>query len=1683
MKFRRIISGVIAGMISVTCMGLVTVSASDADAEKSPVVQVTFDEGGDAYSLYGAAVLADGRDGKALSLDGSSGTYAEIGSIADDLAAVSGDFTISVWVNPDTITTWSRIYDFGNGSSGTYVFLTPSNGSVPRLAVTTSGNTAEQQVDSAETLTTGTWHNVTITRAEDVSTFYIDGIPTGTSTALKYNFSDIGKMQNYYLGKSQFDADPYFDGMIDDLLVYDYALSESGVQELAAEAYENIRKSIILQNNCFVVNTNFYNGGAEDFNSGEAEDFNSGEAEEIFAYNDIAGSGLYITDKAIENDRVKYTVHNIKSNENDFYYLTAYVAQYDSGGKLIKVNMFRHSEYDWPSEQLDECNAELTFQRESKTASVKLFVWNGMEPVSETVPEKKPVTVKAAIENDTAAEGAVTASVYTVNADGEETKVSEGEKITLKSLESRDVIMEVQPEDIPDDASKLLVKVQTNDDVYDAATLYVGIYGPKAAPADSNTTTEGAHDPSIAQFPNDPNYYVYSSHHLIFKSKDLINWTKYDFTSIDAKDISPKTYAFISSNYSNTTMNGTYWAPDVIYKEGDDHPYWMYISVSCGLGGRNSAISLMKSTSPLFWADSGADIVDAGIVFATKEQSGYKTNAIDANIYTDTDGKQYFIWGSFWQGIQAAKLMDNGFVEGIDYSSDASILSSCKNFGTSVYAQKSGVEGPEGAWMINHGDYRYMFTSYGWLGSNYNTRTARSAVSSPFSEAINEDNSGTSAMLTDDDGVAVGNEYASGSTKSSSGYKLIGSYRLGDGSYTIEGNDSDGYYIPRSGTDAHIYYGPGHNSAITAADGETFYVSHTRKDATEIAATLQVRKMLWTADGWPVVSPVTYAGEKEQPLPEEMLTGTYDLASVGHTKMNGSTVKARNFDLPVVSSKVTLNADGTIDGGLGSWTFDGDHTITLTFAADGDESKDEFYKDGDVMTMYALYGYDKDEKRAVIALTGTDQNHVTQFASKPVVNSFKTPAKSIETEPVSIEKSAGGNPELGFDADGNILYAGDPAATVIGDTVYLIAGHDTATNESYVMPEWVLYTSKNLTDWEYKGPVMQASDISWRNDSTSAWASQMTEYNGKYYLYFCTWDKTSSGKQSIGVAVADKPEGPYKDALGKPLISGSFTEPETNSHDDIDPTVLIDVDENGVEHRYLAWGNTRYYVCELNEDMISVKDIDGDGQIIMHKDVAERKIKSMTGTYTEAPWLYKRDGKYYLFYAMNWREEMAYAMCDEPMGRYDYKQTIMTPTATSNTNHPSVIDFNGKTYFIYHDGALSHGSGFRRSVCIQELSFDENGYVYPLTETSVGLDGTASVIKTADGEYMSHDKFSNPLSDASYPLSYKVGVKDGEDGYDTAWEIEKAKYVPEGENADFYVSIQSVNKPGLYLKSTGSGIVLTQDDDGKQGEAMTFKTVKGIDDKNGVSFESVSNPNYYLTVSASGITLSSTGAGATFYIDAAAQKDETAIDIAPVEPDPVAGDDVAVNFNDKAAGTVMTLGTTDAGANTDYAGLNLYVGTRSGGGTNTTGWFIEDGSGVDGSKALVMRCGRWANSNRGPRIQLTTPPIPANYTVTGMFSVKLGEGSELYYGDSTGTQAANSLTDKLSTSGWSTVTVTITYDGNLYTRNIYVNGTAAASDYVDEFPVFWGIPSDTSDRTYEVYFDDFSITTKAPVEN
>lgn len=490
--------------------------------------------------------------------------------------------------------------------------------------------------------------------------------------------------------------------------------------------------------------------------------------------------------------------------------------------------------------------------------------------------------------------------------------------------------------------------------------------------------------------------------------------------------------------------------------------------------------------------------------------------------------------------------------------------------------------------------------------------------------------------------------------------------------------------------------------------------------------------------------------------------------------------------------------------------------------------------------------------------------------------------KGSASEKIVIDKDTAGNPIVTEDDKGNIFYGADPSVLVDGDTVYAYVGHDESSDSEvnrkiYNQKEYCCFSTKDMKTWKWEGPVMQVSteNVSWVRDSSSSWASQVTKYKGKYYLYFCSWDKTSAGKQSIGVAVSDSPTGPFTD-IGEPLVRGTLTMPQSSNWDDIDPTVWFETDTSGEEHRYLAWGNSRYYICELNEDMISVKDINGDGKITCgsSKDTADIINRSPAG-YTEAPWIYRRTdaegnytGPYYLFYASGWHEKMAYSTTDDLMqGSWTYGSILMTPTATSNTNHMAVFDFQGKTYFMHHNGSQPGGNGYRRIPCITELHFNDDGTIQTMEETAKGLTGSTSVLYTNSGALLEHEYFQNSSSEGNYPyVNQKLGVGIGKNDADKEWLLMKGKTGTDGS----YISIQSENKPGLYITAqSASKVTLAQDTDATEQTAkkQTFITLQGLSNKEGISFESLAYPNHYLAIINGQLQLSdgTDAEAATFY--------------------------------------------------------------------------------------------------------------------------------------------------------------------------------------------------------------------------
>jgi beta-xylosidase len=229
---------------------------------------------------------------------------------------------------------------------------------------------------------------------------------------------------------------------------------------------------------------------------------------------------------------------------------------------------------------------------------------------------------------------------------------------------------------------------------------------------------------------------------------------------------------------------------------------------------------------------------------------------------------------------------------------------------------------------------------------------------------------------------------------------------------------------------------------------------------------------------------------------------------------------------------------------------------------------------------------------------------------------------------------------------------------------------------------------------------LKPSDFAWAKGD--AWASQVIERNGKFYWYVAVSHATIHGK-AIGIAVSDSPTGPFKDALGKALITNDMTTQTKISWDDIDPTVMIDDDGQA----YLFWGNTVCHYVKLKENMI---EFDGPIQTIS------------LPNFTEAPWIHKHKDWYYLSYAYQFPEKIAYAMSKSINGPWEYKGILNEVAGNSNTNHQSIIDFKGKSYFIYHNGSVQpHGGSFRRSVCVDRLYYNPDGTMKRVIMTSEGI--------------------------------------------------------------------------------------------------------------------------------------------------------------------------------------------------------------------------------------------------------------------------------------------------------------------------------------------------------------------------
>jgi beta-xylosidase len=289
------------------------------------------------------------------------------------------------------------------------------------------------------------------------------------------------------------------------------------------------------------------------------------------------------------------------------------------------------------------------------------------------------------------------------------------------------------------------------------------------------------------------------------------------------------------------------------------------------------------------------------------------------------------------------------------------------------------------------------------------------------------------------------------------------------------------------------------------------------------------------------------------------------------------------------------------------------------------------------------------------------------------------------------------------------VFTADPAALVHNCTFYIQCGHDEGTGNFFTMYEWFILKSTDMVNWT-RTVGMRYTVFAWAYGN--AWAGQMVTTGGKFYWYVPVM-QNPNGQMAIGVAVADSPEGPFTDAIGGPLVDDAFERSNMGFATDaatpytIDPTVFVDDDGQAYLHYE---GFSRLVNARLNSDMISISGT---------------MTESTPSCYFESPYLTKRNGTYYEFYACGANPPtIDYATSTSPLGPWTHRGTVLPQMTTlagqdAATNHAGVAEFAGQWYIVYHVSNGPNGGGtYHREVAIDKMNFNADGTVQQVTPSS-----------------------------------------------------------------------------------------------------------------------------------------------------------------------------------------------------------------------------------------------------------------------------------------------------------------------------------------------------------------------------
>ena len=292
---------------------------------------------------------------------------------------------------------------------------------------------------------------------------------------------------------------------------------------------------------------------------------------------------------------------------------------------------------------------------------------------------------------------------------------------------------------------------------------------------------------------------------------------------------------------------------------------------------------------------------------------------------------------------------------------------------------------------------------------------------------------------------------------------------------------------------------------------------------------------------------------------------------------------------------------------------------------------------------------------------------------------------------------------------GNPVFPGkyaDPEAVIWDDEYWIFPTASLPFEEQTYLDA---FSSKDLVNWTRHERIIDNNEVKWLWQAM--WAPAIIRKDGAYYLFFGGNDMHEKGEGGIGVARADRPEGPYKDILGKPLIDEVI-----NGAQPIDQFVFKDTDGT----YYMYYGGWRHCnVCKLNEDFTGLVPFE-DGEY--YKEVTPEN-------YVEGPFMFIKDGKYYFMWSEGgWTGPnycVAYAIADNPLGPFKRESVILKqdPQVGTGAGHHSIIhnERNDKWYIVYHRHPLGSSLGHDREVCIDEMFFDENGKILPVKMTFEGV--------------------------------------------------------------------------------------------------------------------------------------------------------------------------------------------------------------------------------------------------------------------------------------------------------------------------------------------------------------------------